>query len=158
MTIPTTFTYPTTNYTISFLVKYTQSTSNSACIFAKFYHNWSVASAQYIYIYQVDWYIKWDIPWKQDAVFNSQITINDGNWHHICCVKEWTSYKTYIDATLKTTQTSSQSIDWWSGSQWRLNKNVISNHNWFEWLLDEFILEDKSWSADEVTAYYNKIK
>ena len=156
MLMPTTISFPTTNYTISFFVKFTQSTSDSAAIFSKWYFTGSTWTNPYLYLYQQNWYIKWDIPYVQDGVYNSWSAINDWNWHHVCCVKEWTTYKMYVDAVLKSTQTSSYNIDWWSGSQWRLNRWERTNLPWFDWLLDEFILENNAWTQQYIQDYIDK--
>lgn len=155
MTIPTSLNYPTTNFTFSFWVKYTQSTNNSRAIFSKWDGNYS--SNAYLYIYQMNWKIGVDIPYVA-TLFTTSNTYNDGIRHNVVLTKSWSSYTLYIDNIQIWTATNSFSIHWWSNTVWLIWANNARYEVWLDWLLDEFIIENKDWTSDDRTNYYNLTK
>ena len=79
-------------------------------------------------------------------------------WYHVVITNDWTTKKAYIDWTLVATETntstsSTQSVDTRIGSAVRYNYD-----SYFNWNISKVIFEDKTWSADEVSEYYNNTK
>lgn len=155
--IPTSFTYPTTNYTFSFWVKYnTNSPSYARWIFSKWSGNNGTGS--YLLIQEYQWKIRADIPYVVGDIFICNTVLNDDTWHHIAMVKDGTSWYTYADKTLVNTNTWNYNIDGTNTTSWIIWKNQASYWQQFLWWLDEFIIESKARTAQEVSDYYNQTK
>lgn len=160
MIIPQPFTYPTTDFTFSFWVNYTDNTPNqSRAIFSKW--NWaSSSSGAYLMIYQLGGKIYWAVPYARDVFMTG--TLNDGNWHNVVLTKSGTSWNAYVDGNSSpvSTVTFSANIDWATYQSYiGTNNNSTGVDNvGYHWLLDEFIVENVAWTGQEVTDYYNLTK
>lgn len=156
LSIPTSLTYPTTNFTISFLVKYTSVSADNAprAIFSKWNGSGSSTNA-YVYIYERVWKIWVDIPYNA-TLFLTSWTYNDGNRHSVILTKSWNTYNLYIDWTNIWSTTNSFSLHWWSNTQWLIWKNNNGNV-WLYWDLDEFIIEDIAWNSSKISKYIDGI-
>lgn len=73
-------------------------------------------------------------------------------WHHLCI--SWT--KIYVDWTNVTTS------EWRSGTYATWYPYTIGRQNswanWYEWYMSELILENRVWTATEISDYYNQTK
>lgn len=77
-----------------------------------------------------------------------------------------TSTSNWIKMYINWTQVASNSISWiisltaWKNSIWGRSNNTSSwgNTNFFNWYLSEFILENKTWTATQISDYYNSTK
>lgn len=89
-----------------------------------------------------------------DAV--SAQTINDGNWHSIVVIKNSTTGKVYVDARLGTNATIAP-IDSGSGGTFKVggDPNV---YGYSDCSICELIIENREWSAAEITKYYTMVK
>ena len=85
-------------------------------------------------------------------------------WFNIIAAQEWSTIKAYLNWTLVKTYTNQDTT--WS---WATAPNILkiwwkpwSNGGWadsnFAWYVSEFILENKTRTADEATKYYNSTK
>ena len=74
-------------------------------------------------------------------------------WYHWAMVFEWNTAKFYIDGNLITTY----STDHWNSWTFVLFGASWDSNN-FIWKIDDCIIENKVWTADDITAYYNKTK
>ena len=160
LSVPTSFTFPTTDFTISFWINFTQyvdpDLSINPAIFSKW--NGSGSTNAYLYINNNAGKIWVDIPYVV-SLFSSDNQINDGNWHLVVVTKSWNNYSLYIDLLSAKTNSNSASLHWWSSTQaliWR--NNNTSETTWFDWKIDEFIVENVAWSAQDVASYYNQTK
>ena len=155
MRIPTSVPFPTTNFTFSFWVKYTSNSTNYSKSIMSKHANWSNNS--YLYINEFQWKIRCDIPRRTNDCFVSNDLLNDWKWHHISMIKNWSSYKMYVDNVLNSSKTISQSPTQSTSVQALIWLNNAWN-DWFVWLLDEFIVENVARSEADNTSYFNKEK
>lgn len=156
MTIPNSIPFPTVNFTISFRVNFTQNSTNySKSIFSKHANSWTNS---YLYINEFQWKIRCDIPRRLGDCFISNNTLNDWNRHHISMIKNWTSYKMYVDNVLNSNKTSSTYPQQSTSVQPYFWRNNASWNDWFAWLVDEFIVETVARSEADNTSYFNKEK
>ena len=72
-------------------------------------------------------------------------------------IKNWSSYKMYVDNVLNSSKTISQSPTQSTSVQALIWLNNAWN-DWFVWLLDEFIVENVARSEADNTSYFNKEK
>ncbi len=91
----------------------------------------------------------------QDATLDGG-TISLGVWTHVCFVRNGVNHLMYVNGVLVAQQTGS-----YSGATTSNTTNIgVSgfNDSWFAGLIDEVIIEDAPWSADDVLDYYNSTK
>lgn len=157
ISLPTSISYPTTNFTIAFFTYFTwlPDSYKPRPMFSK-WGGGGNSNGAYIFIYQSStgdsngkkiWV---DIPYVA-VLF---ITANDYYewWHHVCLTKSWNTFTLYIDGTQTNTATNSFSLDWTSTTQWLIGRN--NNWNvWINWKIDEFIIENVAWSQQDLTDY-----
>ena len=95
----------------------------------------------------------WNTAWATGIVGWLNPTVN--TWYHFCVVgnKTENTCKVYVNWTLSGTDTYNQS--WWTLQIYLFGSNAWDN---CKCKLDEVILENKAWSLDEITKYYNSTK
>lgn len=94
----------------------------------------------------------WNGSWSNSWEALSNTTVNDGNWHHIVCIKTWTSWIVYLDGIAGTSGTIASiaptdgmfAIGWESRVYWYNDCSV-----------DEVGVWSRALSAWEVTSLYN---
>ena len=157
--IPTTFTFPTTDFTISFWTNFTYTTwtaSDNPPFFSK--RNGNSSTNCYLFVCNTLGKVHVDIPYVA-ALFESTNAINDGNRHLVVITKSWSNYSLYVDLDNPQTATNSASLHWWSSTQWLIwCPNNQPSWTRFKWKIDEFIVEDVAWSSQDRTDYYNLTK
>ena len=165
MTIPQPFTYPTDNFTFSMWLAYTDYSSNqSRAIFSK-WNGGSSSSWAYLMIYQYKGKICGDVPYASGNLFLTW-DLHDAygatTWHNVVMTRSGTSWKTYVDwnSTPVTTTTGNYTLDWttyWAYIGTNNNSTGVERVG-YNWLLDEFIIENVVWSWQDVSDYYNLTK
>lgn len=118
------------------------------------------------------WYGSWKITcrWRNDSSYSSQnayvqfdFTL-DSVWHRIGWSIEWKVWKIYLDGELKATKDM-------SAYTMNYNWNTYPRHIWgqiyssytqryypLNWKIDELIMENVWWSAQEEQAYFDATK
>ena len=77
------------------------------------------------------------------------VTVTNNNWS----VKIYLNWDKSLDDTLSF-NIASEHFTIWSTYRW----NNSWNYQAFKWYLSEFIIENRVWTQDEITRYYNKTK
>lgn len=139
---------------------------------------WIKSTWNNIYITNRDWFSSWwaffmgiwtnnanklniYLFWVTDAWWKtSSVSVNDGNWNLVWFTFDWSDLRIYINGTLDAIYSQSWNIT--STSRpfyiwWRIGNDlwtVITG--WFNWLIDEVIIENRVWTAQQVLDYYNK--
>ena len=78
-------------------------------------------------------------------------------WHNIICTLSWWTMKIYVDWLLDNTLT-------WVWTPKVVNTPIYiwayqgSNNEYFVWKLSDIIIENKEWTATEISNYYNQTK
>lgn len=75
-------------------------------------------------------------------------------WHLITLTRSWNTVNLYVDATLVVSWIASNTTTYQYWTLWNRN-------NWNQtigWWLSEFIIENKTWTQQEVSDYYNQTK
>lgn len=89
---------------------------------------------------------------------HTSITTSDDTWYNLLATYDGTDYKVYVNWVLNISGTITPNTDgttivigWTSDSR-----------SWYEnyvtWYISEIIIENQSWTADQITAYYNQTK
>ena len=94
--------------------------------------------------------------WSTSVELNSSTVVNNWVWHNIVVSVDWSNWKIYVDWTLKNTISCSHPIESWIYS-W-FGDNIKNKNRKYNWYLSEIIIENKVWTADEISAYYNQKK
>lgn len=103
--------------------------------------------------------------WQTYTDFTSWSVVVANKWTHVVWTTDTTYNKLYLDG-VKIVETT-----WWPYPWGYSNNNIEPAQNiwnwrdltswgwdWLRWNLREIILENKIWSADDVSSYYNWIK
>lgn len=104
-------------------------------------------------------YIQFECVNTSNTVYSYTSNIDTYNaWHHFVWVYTWTKYYLYID--------------WVKNLEYNVSWNLLSTNSWFYvgdyvwdspnqyfvWNISEVIFEDKAWTAQEISDYYNSTK
>ena len=82
---------------------------------------------------------------------------SDSWWNLITVTYDWNvTMKLYLNWTLIWTKTDTSPSTWWWLSVW--NANINSTTDYWYWWISEVIIENKVWTATEVSNYYNLTK
>jgi hypothetical protein len=137
-------------------------TGNTNNVYSNF--NWTA--------YELGW-------WKRDFAFqyrpngwsntyqNLYWTVNRdiNTWYNVCIIWNSSWVKIYLNWTQIVSWNTNWTIvlnnhtnwQWWTHIWWRYDNNW-QYKNYLHWYLSEFIFENKTWSATEVSDYYNNSK
>lgn len=142
----------TWDFTINFFVKLLQTYNNYM----------SFVTNRHLYTYRWmnsidssnEFFFHWEPQYKSWWIIDTNV------WHNICCTVISGTYYIYVDNTLK----KSGSYTYWIGTPWRLN--IWFWYTWaggqnrepLNWDISNVIIEDKWWTAQEVSDYYNLTK
>jgi hypothetical protein len=86
-------------------------------------------------------------------------TLNDGNWHNIVVTLDGSNWKIYFEGLLKATTAYTGSISY-DGSRFPAVGARVENSfgNYWNGSIDEVIIENRAWSAEEIKKYYTYAK
>lgn len=96
--------------------------------------------------------------------YGSWTTILANQWNHVVVTADTTNRYIYINWQLAWSWSSWSNPPRWSRSssseqnQWIFTNRWTSYAQWLNWNARELIIEDKMWSADDVSKYYQRIK
>lgn len=92
---------------------------------------------------------------QQELQRNDTLTYNV--WNNYVLVKNWTSVTVYHNNQDKGTQTTLYNVAWWNNT-WQ--EFSIWNISWetAQYYFKDYIIEDKAWTQQEVSDYYNLTK
>ena len=115
---------------------------------------WQTGTFHMNYIYNFSWRTWINITVNPESDIDWSWVLTTWNWYNIVATKSWTTYSIYINSSL-----------WASWTRWEFTDTntlclgtTYDNTRCFNWYLDSAIFENKAWSADEITAYYNLTK
>lgn len=82
---------------------------------------------------------------------NWSITLNTWVWYNIISLREWSTWRLYVNWVLDnswtvTTNTYTDQFSIWA--------QKVYNQGQFNWLIDEVIIENRAWTATEIQKYY----
>ena len=163
-----------TNYTLNVWCKPTWTSDQWQLIFSNFYTptSWQDATNQ-VYFY-FNWHSDY-ISWKKDFVYQyrpnwwttayqtvSSSTNREKNARYNVCVASTSSWvKLYLNWTqIASNSTTWRMIlnSWYNTIWWRYDSRRNRYDGFLWWYLSEFILENKTWTATEISDYYNQTK
>ena len=78
----------------------------------------------------------------------------NNTWHHMVVTKEWSTWKLYINNSLKSTATVSYNTN----TNMALWYRQFGNDRYWKWYISKFILENKVRTSQEISDYYNLTK
>lgn len=84
---------------------------------------------------------------------------NTKNRNHYLWTFDWTAMKFYMNWVLVSSASASSLTSWDKPFHiWWFQYNNGTNTQYWSWYLSEVIYENKAWTADEITKYYNLTK
>ena len=92
-------------------------------------------------------YNSWDI--------STTATVATNTWINLIMTSDWTTTKIYSNWILIYNSNITYDIWSWILMVWA---NSFDNSNYWWWRISKFILENKTWSENEITKYYNSTK
>ena len=125
-------------------------------------NTWNVTNRYEVTHFDMDYLARcWNASWNMKAAGNwYQINFwtDLWNWHYYTLVKSWNTVTWYKDWVQFWTITQSSS---WT-NKYRLNSVTYTDNSYWNYSSEikmwELIIENKSWSVDEITKYYNSTK
>lgn len=105
----------------------------------------------YVYSYVWSWYI---------SKLQPSTTVSTNTWYNIIYTFDGSNQKIYINWTLAWSLSTSSSSTTYTNARLMLSKNWTTDSGVypFSWNLSHVIVENKAWSVDEVTDYFNLTK
>ena len=110
----------------------------------------------------IEYWPVWQIWFYNDSIspwwFWGNIEMTTGNWYNIVITKSWTNEKIYVNWV--SAIDSNNSFDNNSSPVWVI-ANSWANSSANQWSIGKFsevIFEDKVWTAQEISDYYNQTK
>lgn len=105
-----------------------------------------------------NWSVRWYISWTSSGSSNEYSSwLNDWSWHLFTYTNDNTNQKTYVDWSLVWTTT----VTLWNVNTtrkvwiWCVNYDDSSQANFYNWYIKHVIIENRTWSATEITTYFN---
>lgn len=86
---------------------------------------------------------------------NTGSDINDGNWHHIVCVRNGTSLKIYVDNVEAASGSCSASSMGSNSNSMQVGKNATGASDYFNGSVDEYAFYTSALSAGRIDAHWN---
>lgn len=83
------------------------------------------------------------------------------NWWHNICVqfdKSNSSQIIYVDGVLQWSRTTTYTHTLYNTNNFTFWKNTVYSEEYLNWHISEYILENKLWSSNEISTYYNLTK
>lgn len=93
--------------------------------------------------------------WYSEQGWNSSSSINTWQWVNVIVTKSGNNYNLYINSVNDGVFTSSLWI-WFNNNRIWLHTN--GSNSPYNWLIDNFIIENKARTASEIADYYNLTK
>ena len=98
--------------------------------------------------------------WNEDMAVSGLTTLTDGNWHHVVAVYDAanTTKRFYFDGVQKGIKTTVQVLNVSASNPIQIGHCSVGGREaqFYTGDLDEFMVFNYPWSADEVTAEYNR--
>ncbi len=85
---------------------------------------------------------------------DSSATVNDGNWHLACFVKNATSGTYYVDGASSGTKTAANNVSYGS-ADWVIGTNYRDGDTYFKGSMDDVRVYNRALSASEILQLYN---
>jgi len=79
-------------------------------------------------------------------------------WVNMCLVYDWTKFICYENWIKKGKWTYTINTSWTKFSLWVKRNGSVSWWNKFSWYFSNFIIENKTWTDEEILSYYNQTK
>lgn len=102
------------------------------------------------------------IQWNDGSWYGSDTTYNANVWNNVILTASGTNKKIYINGILKWSwNTGVWAWGYWKNSWWQTQAIITwrdLTQEWLIWNMREFIIEDKEWTAQDVSNYYNQTK
>ena len=141
------------NLTISAWVYYVWNNSSWDWNYNQFVWRWW-GSTENFWAYTENFYTPWRLVCSPWWFWRFQLT-NNSQWYNVVVTYNYstTTATMYVNGVAGTSNTSTNPPSWtniWIGGK-------ESNH-WWNWWLSEFIVENKVWTLDEISNYYNQTK
>jgi hypothetical protein len=109
----------------------------------EFWFDHTVAAYRWAFSYANSWLTYWS-SWAT--------SLSSWVWYHIVWIYDWNAIKMYTNWVI------SWSVSIWTQVRYADNNNTIwaSFLNWafFNWLIDEVIIENRAWTEQEIKKYY----
>jgi len=144
------FSWDWTNLTITWWIYDTNSWSNVE----KYY--WALGS-------NITSWNAWWWSWDNKYILNYiniggvniyNTTVGKNSWQLITITKQWTTWKMYKWTTLLGSVSTSY---WWNSQRVNLWARLYSS-TWFVWYMWGWVVENKTWTNDDVQSYYDLTK
>ena len=148
ITVPSTLSSLTTSWTYSFFLT---ATSNASAIYSRWV---SSSSQRNIHIYITFWgKISVDVPYIKAWIVTSNTTINDWTIRHIVITKSSNIWSIYINWILDNSVTDNITQESNTSASY-IWKDATTSSQYLNWKIDEFIIENRAWTATEAQKYY----
>ena len=99
--------------------------------------------------------------WGEDMSVSGLTTLLDGNWHHVAAVYDAanTTKRFYFDGVLKDEKTTVGVLNIATSNPLQIGHSTVESriHQYYSGDMDEFMVFDYPWSAEEVTNEYNRV-
>lgn len=79
-------------------------------------------------------------------------TISNWIWYHLVITQDWSWSKAYINWSLIVSNSDTSTLWWTQLSAFLSNWNAAQDY--FNWVIDEVIIEARTWTAEEVKKQY----
>lgn len=82
----------------------------------------------------------------------------ENQWFNLVFTTDWTTTYAYLDWTLIYTVAAWHSVSWTNVYVWCRQEPSKFKAEWWKGYISNLIIENKVWTADEISAYYNQTK
>lgn len=93
------------------------------------------------------------VAWSRKTLYTG--TYTTWEWNYITATYDWVTMKIYINWVVEPVTTST-TITIWSNAEnvriWALNQ--FASLQFYDWLIDEVIVENRAWTANEIKKHY----
>ena len=99
-----------------------------------------------------------DWSWTSTVEISWISTVNDWKWHLVTVTWDWTTWtdsaKLYIDWVLDVTDTPTKTTEPTADNWLYIWRQPIVANYYFDWDIDEIIIENRAWTTNEVKKHY----
>ena len=101
------------------------------------------------------WYNKFDVTVVGTRDWISNVAPSASTWYHIAWIFTTTWMKMYVNWAQAYSDSNSYTLSW---SSWKLfSRDALTSWD-YHWALSQIIIENKEWTQQEVSDYYNLTK